>query len=175
SPPRGAGATIPAIVMWHVASVRPFDRGRPPVSGRFKTIAAPLSSAVSNLSRPERRHLVRRDCPRPRSYPCRCGVIDRIRALAITSAKRSGLASDIAPAAESGMPGVMVRRVGPRAWPLVLPSTRTRDRVEDGGHADLRVEPAAETPQKFARFIATEVTRNGELLRSANFAPTYAP
>jgi len=39
------------------------------------------------------------------------------------------------------------------------------------GHADLRVEPAAETPQKFARFIATEVTRNGELLSSANFAP----
>jgi tripartite-type tricarboxylate transporter receptor subunit TctC len=37
--------------------------------------------------------------------------------------------------------------------------------------ADLGIEPVAETPEEFARFIAAEVARDGELLRSANFKP----
>ena len=47
----------------------------------------------------------------------------------------------------------------------------TRGLAEGGWLADLGIEPVAETPEEFARFIAAEVTRNGELLRSANFAP----
>jgi tripartite-type tricarboxylate transporter receptor subunit TctC len=37
--------------------------------------------------------------------------------------------------------------------------------------ADLGIEPVAETPEEFARFIAAEVARDGELLGSANFKP----
>jgi hypothetical protein len=33
------------------------------------------------------------------------------------------------------------------------------------------IEPVAEAPDEFARFIAAEVARDDELLRSANFKP----
>ena len=40
-----------------------------------------------------------------------------------------------------------------------------------GRLADLGVEPTYSTPEEFANFQATEVQRNGELLKSANFKP----
>jgi hypothetical protein len=43
--------------------------------------------------------------------------------------------------------------------------------MNSGRLADLGIEAVAETPEEFARFIAVEVARGAELLRSANFKP----
>jgi tripartite-type tricarboxylate transporter receptor subunit TctC len=106
----------------------------------------------------------------------------QIKALAITAAKRSALAPDIPTAAESGMPGLEFASWygiwGPRGvpneavqWLNAAANEATRDLATSGRLADLGIEPVAETPEEFARFIAAEVARNAELLRSANFTP----
>jgi tripartite-type tricarboxylate transporter receptor subunit TctC len=106
----------------------------------------------------------------------------QIKALAITAAKRSALAPDIPTAAESGMPGLEFASWygmwGPRdlpnkvvQWLNAAANEATRDLATSGRLADLGIEPVAETPEDFARFIAAEVARNAELLRSANFTP----
>jgi tripartite-type tricarboxylate transporter receptor subunit TctC len=106
----------------------------------------------------------------------------QVKALAITAANRSTLAPDIPTAAESGMPGLEFASWygvwGPRGlpndivhWLSAAVNEATRDLASSGRLADLGIEPVAETPDEFARFIAAEVARNAELLRSANFTP----
>jgi tripartite-type tricarboxylate transporter receptor subunit TctC len=106
----------------------------------------------------------------------------QIKALAITAAKRSALAPDIRTAAESGMPGLEFASWygvwGPRDLPRdivdrfnVALNNATRDLGNSGRLANLGIEPVGETPEEFARFIASEVTRGAELLRFANFKP----
>jgi tripartite-type tricarboxylate transporter receptor subunit TctC len=106
----------------------------------------------------------------------------QIKALAITTVNRSGLAPDIPTAAESGMPGLEFTSWygvwGPRDLPSDIvhrlnaaANDATRDLANSGRLANLGIEPVAETPEEFARFIAIEVTRGAELLRSANFKP----
>lgn len=106
----------------------------------------------------------------------------QVKALAITTAQRSALAPDIATAAESGMPGLEFATWygvwGPRGlpsgvvqWLNAAANEATRDLAKSGRLADLGIEAVAETPEEFARFIATDVARNAELLRSANFHP----
>jgi tripartite-type tricarboxylate transporter receptor subunit TctC len=106
----------------------------------------------------------------------------QIKALATTAAQRSVLAPDIATAAESGMPGLEFASWygvwGPRdlpsgvvQWFNAAANEATRDLAKSGRLADLGIEAVAETPDEFARFIAADVARNAELLRSANFQP----
>jgi tripartite-type tricarboxylate transporter receptor subunit TctC len=106
----------------------------------------------------------------------------QIKALAITAAKRSALAPDIRTAAESGMPGLEFASWygvwGPRDLPRDIVdrlnaavNDATRDLANSGRLANLGIEPVAETPEEFARFIVSEVTRGAELLRFANFKP----
>jgi tripartite-type tricarboxylate transporter receptor subunit TctC len=103
----------------------------------------------------------------------------QIKALAITAAQRGVLAPDIATAAESGMPGLEFASWygvwGPRGlpsgvvqWFNAAANEATRDLAKSGRLADLGIEA---TPDEFARFIAADVARNAELLRSANFQP----
>jgi tripartite-type tricarboxylate transporter receptor subunit TctC len=105
-----------------------------------------------------------------------------VKALAITAASRSALAPDIPTAAESGMPGLEFASWygvwGPRDlpsdivhWFNAAANAATRDLANSGRLAKLGIEPVAETPEEFARFITIEVARCGELLRSANFKP----
>jgi tripartite-type tricarboxylate transporter receptor subunit TctC len=105
-----------------------------------------------------------------------------VKALAITAASRSALAPDIPTAAESGMPGLEFASWygvwGPRDlpsdivhWLNAAANAATRDLANSGRLAKLGIEPVAETPEEFARFITIEVARCGELLRSANFKP----
>jgi tripartite-type tricarboxylate transporter receptor subunit TctC len=105
-----------------------------------------------------------------------------VKALAVTTAKRSAAAPDIPTAAESGVPGLNVvswyGMWGPKGMPtdLVMAlNEATADAVREldkaGRLATLGVEPTYGTPEAFAKFQADEVQRNGELLKSANFKP----
>jgi tripartite-type tricarboxylate transporter receptor subunit TctC len=107
---------------------------------------------------------------------------NKVKALAITTAKRSALAPDIPTAAESGLPGLEVAAWygmwGPKGMPadvvqaLNAASTKAIKELSDSGKlATLGIEPVTETPDAFAKFMAAEVARNGELLKSVNFQP----
>jgi tripartite-type tricarboxylate transporter receptor subunit TctC len=106
----------------------------------------------------------------------------QVKALAITTAKRSSLAPDIPTAAESGLPGLQFASWygvwGPPDLPggivqslNVAINEATRELEKSGRLAALGIEAVTEAPEDFSRFIATEVARNAELLRAANFQP----
>ena len=106
----------------------------------------------------------------------------KVKGLATTTARRSALAPDIPTAAESGMPGLevlawygmwgspglpdeIVRRLN------AVSAEVTRELADAGRLANIGVEPVYETPEQFARYMAAEVARNAELLKSVNFQP----
>jgi tripartite-type tricarboxylate transporter receptor subunit TctC len=106
----------------------------------------------------------------------------QIKALAITSPRRSALAPEIATAAESGMKGLeMASWYGvwaPRSLPdevaAFLNTTfneATRELARAGRFAELGQEPVTESRDEFARFIDADVARNSALLKLANFQP----
>ena len=106
----------------------------------------------------------------------------RLKALALTAAARSALAPDIPTAGESGMPGLEFASWygiwGPRGlpdeivrWLNIAANEATSVLAQSGQLADLGIEPVSETPEEFRRFIAADVARTAELLRSANFEP----
>lgn len=106
----------------------------------------------------------------------------QVKALAITTAKRSSLAPDIPTAAESGLPGLQFASWygvwgppdlpnGVVQWLNVAVNEATRDLEKSGRLAGLGIEAVAETPEEFGRFIVAEVARNAELLRATNFKP----
>jgi tripartite-type tricarboxylate transporter receptor subunit TctC len=106
----------------------------------------------------------------------------QVKALAITTAKRSALAPEIPTAAESGMKGLefaswygaWAPRGVPRevaAWLNTAFNEATRDLARAGRFAELGQEPVTETRDEFARFIDADVARNSELLKLANFQP----
>ena len=105
-----------------------------------------------------------------------------VKALAVTTAKRSAAAPDIPTAAESGVPGLNVvswyGMWGPKGMPADLvkalngaTADAMRELEKAGRLAVLGVEPTYGTPEAFGKFQADEVQRNGELLKSANFKP----
>lgn len=105
-----------------------------------------------------------------------------VKALAVTTAKRSGAAPDIPTAAESGVPGLNVvswyGMWGPKGIPgevVKALNEATADAMRElqasGRLAILGVEPTYGTPEAFAKFQGDEVQRNSELLKSAAFKP----
>jgi len=105
-----------------------------------------------------------------------------VKALALTSAKRSSLAPEIPTSAESGMPGLEFASWygvwGPKGlpdnvvgWLNAACNEATRALAGAGRLVQAGIEPVVETPEQFARFIAADVARNGELLRAAKFEP----
>jgi tripartite-type tricarboxylate transporter receptor subunit TctC len=105
-----------------------------------------------------------------------------VKALAITTAKRSKLAPQIPTAAEAGMPGLEFASWygiwGPKTLPKDLVAwinTAANDAVKDiaaSGRLDtLGIEAVTETPEEFASYIAKDVKRNSDLLKAANFQP----
>jgi len=106
----------------------------------------------------------------------------KVKALAVTSAKRSALAPEVPTAAESGMPSLEFTAwfgfLGPKGMPPdVVAKLNTvfnetgRKLAEENRLTPLGTEPVAETPEDFARFIRTQVARNTALLQSAGFKP----
>jgi tripartite-type tricarboxylate transporter receptor subunit TctC len=106
----------------------------------------------------------------------------QVKALAITTPKRSPLAPEIPTSAESGMKGLeFASWYG--AWaPRSLPSEvaawlnaafneATGELARTGRFAELGQEPVNETRDEFARFIDADVARSAALLKHANYQP----
>ena len=105
-----------------------------------------------------------------------------VKPLAITAAKRIGLAPDIPVASESGMPGLEFASWygvwGPKSLPANIVgwlnaafNEATQELAASGRLAELGIVPVKETPEEFARFVVKDVKRNSDLLRSAKFEP----
>jgi tripartite-type tricarboxylate transporter receptor subunit TctC len=105
-----------------------------------------------------------------------------VKALAITTAKRSKLAPQIPTAAEAGMPGLEFASWygiwGPKTLPKDLitwinaAANEAVKGIAASGRLDtLGIEAVTETPDEFASYIAKDVKRNSELLKAANFQP----
>ncbi len=106
----------------------------------------------------------------------------RVRPLAITAKKRSPLAPDVPTAQEAGMPGFAYASWygvwAPKATPperVAALNTAINSAVAElarsGALAALGIEPVAETPEQFKRFIAADVAQGAELLKSSGFKP----
>lgn len=105
-----------------------------------------------------------------------------VRAVGVTSSRRSPLAPEIPTMAELGLPalnfGAWWGMWGPPGMPDDLVQTingwvnaAVEELGREGRLAALGIEPASETPQGFAQFIANDFARSAELLKTANFQP----
>lgn len=106
----------------------------------------------------------------------------KVKALAITSAKRSPLAPDVPTATESGMPSLQFTSwfgfFGPKNMPRDVVTKLNATFNEAGGElakegklAVFGGDAVAETPETFRHFVEKQVERNSALLKSANFKP----
>jgi tripartite-type tricarboxylate transporter receptor subunit TctC len=105
-----------------------------------------------------------------------------VRAVAVTSKKRSSLAPEIPTMTELGMPGLNFGAWwgmwGPPGLPADLTKTingwvndAVKDLAGEGRLSALGIEPFAESPQFFAKFISEDYERSAKLLKAANFQP----
>ncbi len=105
-----------------------------------------------------------------------------VRAVAVTSAKRSALAPDIPTTAEVGLPelnfGAWWAMWGPPNMPPELVATfngwvneAVKALATEGRLAALGIEPANETPEAFAKFIVADQARSAKILSAAKFEP----
>jgi tripartite-type tricarboxylate transporter receptor subunit TctC len=103
----------------------------------------------------------------------------RVRALAITSAKRSPVSPDLPTVAESGLPGFEVIGwfgwLAPAATPKPIVNRLHAEIVRALKLPDVRerllsqsTEPVGNTPAEFAAFIKSEHAKWGKLIRAAN-------
>jgi tripartite-type tricarboxylate transporter receptor subunit TctC len=102
----------------------------------------------------------------------------KLKALAVTSVRRSALAPDLPTVAESGVPGYEAVTwfgiLAPRGTPqsiigllnreivAVLRSNDFHDRLVAMG-----IEPVVSTPKEFADFLQTEIAKWGKVIRDA--------
>jgi tripartite-type tricarboxylate transporter receptor subunit TctC len=105
-----------------------------------------------------------------------------VRAVAVTSKKRSSLAPEIPTMTELGMPGLNFGAWwgmwGPPGLPAELTQTingwvneAVKSLAAEGRLSALGIESFAESPQFFARHIAEDYDRSSQLLAAANFKP----
>src|ERR1043165_443255 len=106
----------------------------------------------------------------------------KLRALAVTSARRSSALPQLPTAAESGMPGLEISSWYGLWGPKDLPKEIVA-RVNGALSAAMRepavierwttrgFEPVAGTAEEFARFIQADVARSSALLRAVNYQP----
>ena len=106
----------------------------------------------------------------------------KLRALGISTAKRSPAMPEVAPIAESGVPGFdtasWVGLIGPRGLPPALIARLNSDiaAVIQGGDLRERLAgqgfvPQASTPQHFANHIRVELDRFRKLVKAAGIKP----
>ncbi|MDO9711549.1 Bug family tripartite tricarboxylate transporter substrate binding protein [Paracraurococcus lichenis] len=106
----------------------------------------------------------------------------RVRALAISQARRSPAAPEVPSAPEAGLPGWEFFSWwglwGPKGLPAEIVA-RANAALQEGMRrpevarrlTDMGIEALAETPEQFAAFIERDVARNAALLRLARFEP----
>lgn len=104
----------------------------------------------------------------------------RVRPIAVTSAKRVGIAPDVPTAAESGYPN-MVYYSWYGVWaPKATPDTKVKalneafntavkDLARAGAFSPLGILPVIEDVAQFRQFMAQDMQRGAELLRSSGF------
>lgn len=106
----------------------------------------------------------------------------KVRPIAITSARRSGVAPDVPTFKESGLPdfaydswyGVWAPKGTPPDRVAALNAAinaATAELAKSGALASLGIEPVSESVDQFKRYIATEVAEGTELLKAAGFKP----
>jgi len=105
-----------------------------------------------------------------------------VRAVGVTSAKRSALAPEIPTMAELGLPQLDLRAWwgmwGPPKMPPELARTingwvneAVRALAAEGRLAALGIEPADQTPEDFAKYLVADLARSAKILAAAKFAP----
>ncbi|NDY92436.1 Bug family tripartite tricarboxylate transporter substrate binding protein [Ideonella livida] len=106
----------------------------------------------------------------------------KVKAVAISSKARSGLAPDIPTVAEAGLPGFeYVSWYGvwaPQATPAPVVkalndaiNASVADLARSGQFSQLGISPVIDSPEAFRRFIAAEVGQGAALLKAAGFQP----
>jgi tripartite-type tricarboxylate transporter receptor subunit TctC len=106
----------------------------------------------------------------------------KVKPIAVSSSRRSGVAPDVPTAVESGFPGVVYN-----SWYGVwAPKGTPADRVQflnkainkataglarAGAFTALGILPVLETTDQFRQFVATDVARSADLLKDAGFKP----
>ncbi len=103
----------------------------------------------------------------------------KVRALAITSAKRSPVAPELPTVAESGLPGFEV--IGWFGWLSPAKTNKAivgrlnQELVKALGNAEVRerllsmaTEPVGNKPEEFGRFIRSEYEKWGKVIKAAN-------
>src|SRR4051812_15794130 len=106
----------------------------------------------------------------------------KLRALAVTSARRSSAIPELPTAAESGMPGLEISSWyglwGPKDTPkeiVARVNAALSDAMREPAVVErlttLGFEPVVGTADEFARFIQADVERNSSLLRAINYQP----
>ncbi len=106
----------------------------------------------------------------------------RVKAIAVSSSQRSGVAPGVPTAVESGYPG-MVYNSWYGVWaPKGTPADRvqllhkainkaTAELARSGAYTDLGILPVLESSEQFRQFVATDVARSAQLLKEAGFKP----
>jgi len=106
----------------------------------------------------------------------------RVRALAISSARRSPLAPDVPTVQEAGVPGFSFESWygvwAPKDTPAeritainAMINSAVAELSRSGAYAALGIEPVSETPEQFRRHIGQDVQQGSDLLRMAGFRP----
>lgn len=106
----------------------------------------------------------------------------KVRALAITSKKRSALMPDVPTVHEAGVANFQYESWYGVWAPKGLPAERVTflntaintavgEIAKSGAFANVGIEPVTETPEQFRRFIASDVQQSADLLKSAGFKP----
>ncbi len=105
----------------------------------------------------------------------------RLRALAVTSAKRSATLPELATVAESGVPGYAAvgwfGLLAPAAMPKALVAKISTDANRVLGLKDTRdkmllgSEPDGDTPDEFARFIQDDMAKWSKLMKERGITP----
>lgn len=105
-----------------------------------------------------------------------------VKAIAITTPKRSSLAPNLVTAAESGMPGMEFASWygvwGPKGMPADVTARLNQminmavaELTREGRFAKIGVEGVQDTAAQFTAYIAKDVAQNSELLKTADFKP----
>jgi tripartite-type tricarboxylate transporter receptor subunit TctC len=102
----------------------------------------------------------------------------RLRALAVTSAKRAALLPDLPTVSEAGLPGFDVTSwfgvFGPAALAKSIVAKVNGDVTALLGLPDVKerlerigAEPAPQSPEEFARFVRAEIVRWGKVVKAS--------
>ena len=108
----------------------------------------------------------------------------KLRALAVSSAKRSSLAPELPTIAEAGVPGYDVITwygiLAPRATPPAVIATLNREIITVLGAAEFRerlavlgIEPTTSTPQEFAVYLKADIVKWARAIRDSGVTLDY--